>query len=173
MESVRTLRVNVMVDAILLHILLNVSYFKTPFHHSLWSIVYGPRLQRQSSIMLEPYFMINIIIKDFMVILIVKSNRLSITLSVDAEEIVMLCFMVKILLLSWELIGELLLWIKIILEIMVQLLQNIPRKTSMAKKMLLWLLLHPKSQWGQFLKEISTPNHIFFLNESQWVWILL
>ena len=57
--------------------------------------------------MLEPYFMINIIIKDFMVILIVKSNRLSITLSVDAKEIVMLCFMVKILLLSREVIGEL------------------------------------------------------------------
>lgn len=59
--------------------------------------------------MLEPYFMINIIIKDFMVILIVKSNRLSITLSGDAKEIVMLCFMVKILLLSREVIGELLL----------------------------------------------------------------
>ena len=42
-----------------------------------------------------------------MVILIVKSNHLSITLSVDAKEIVMLCFMVKILLLSREVIGEL------------------------------------------------------------------
>ena len=59
--------------------------------------------------MLEPYFMTNIIIKDFMVILIVKSNHLSITLSVGAKEIVMLSFMVKILLLSREVIGELLL----------------------------------------------------------------
>ena len=153
MESIRALRVHVMVDAILLHILLNVSHFKTPFHHRLWSIVYGPMWQSQSSIMLEPYFMINIIIKDFMVILTVKSNHLSITLSVGAKEIVMLSFMVKILLLSRAMIGELLLWQKIILETMVQLLHNIPRKTSMAKRILLWLLLHPLSQWGQFFKE--------------------
>ena len=44
-----------------------------------------------------------------MVILIVKSSRLNITLSGDAKEIVMLCSMVKILLLSREVIGELLL----------------------------------------------------------------
>ena len=101
-----------------------------------------------------------------MVILIVRSSHMSITLSVDAKGIVMLCFMEKILSLKWEMIGDPLHWRKKISETMAQFRQNIPLKMSMAKKLLYWLPMHPLLLWGKLFYQNFTQFD--FNSSSAW-----